>query len=71
MKEALGALRIFAHILEVGCKFQAAMVPIKIYLIAFKASVLLSQLICRTDKVREVSVLQTESKWDDTNTLSV
>lgn len=38
---------------EVARKFQVATVPIKIYLMAFTASVLLSQLICQTDKVRK------------------
>lgn len=48
--QALGALHIRV---EAGCKFQAATLPIKIYLMAFTAPVLLSQLICQTDKVRK------------------
>lgn len=51
---ALDMLPIFVcACVEVGFKFRAATVPIKIYLMAFTASVLLSQLICQTDKVRK------------------
>lgn len=57
--------------IKVGSEFKAATVPIKLYLMVFTASVLLSQLICQTDKVRKWVSYRQESKWDDTNRLSI